>query len=132
MFTAEWTIHQGTDRETTYEDTFDTREEAVAWIERWSAGHMVSRAWINNKEVTVRGGKVIEVPQKYETGSNDYQQGFVDCVEFLAERLPVAAIEQMMKAVTKEVFISTKHAAEEAAVTRHVAEQNRANNPGAA
>lgn len=65
------------------------------------------------------------IPEKYETGSNDYQQGFIDCVSFLITRLSTEAVEEMMQTVKQEVFVSTKRLAEEAAVTRYIAEQNR-------
>lgn len=58
-YSTEVTFHQGTDREFTYTDSLGTLFKAVEQIEAVSSGMGCCRAYINNREVQVRYGKVL-------------------------------------------------------------------------
>jgi methionyl-tRNA formyltransferase len=61
MYEASVTFHQGSERENGYEENFATLKEAVEQIEHWVKGMgPLPRAWINNKEVTIQAGRVVD------------------------------------------------------------------------
>ncbi len=43
-----------------YEEAFQTLQAAIDYIECWAIGRGACRAWINNKEVILRNGRVVD------------------------------------------------------------------------
>lgn len=58
-YAAEVTFKIGSENESSYEESFDTLQDAVDFIESKASGHMMVTAYINNRRVKVRYGKVI-------------------------------------------------------------------------
>lgn len=58
-YKTEVTYHLGSNRAFRHESIYSTLQEAVERIESEASGHTMLRAWINNKQVKVRNGKVL-------------------------------------------------------------------------
>lgn len=54
-YEAEIVFHQGAENESWEEGVFMTLKEAVGFIEHWASGRPINRAWINHKEIPMRG-----------------------------------------------------------------------------
>ena len=60
--TASITYRIGTERESGYDEKFETRHEAADWLVHMASGHGIVSAWLDGKRVTIKGGGIVEEP----------------------------------------------------------------------
>ncbi len=60
MYAVSITYYPGSQREFSYDETLPTLEAAVDQIQYWAKGGYRCRAWINNKEVRMLNGYVVD------------------------------------------------------------------------
>lgn len=103
MYDAEITYHKGSDREITYDSSFESLEEAVCFIEHHAAGHMSVNAWINNKSVKVKNGLVMDSQGNRLSNNEAWHNIFAPECDRIPEEWKIMAGDTIERIFTKRI-----------------------------